>query len=153
MHRIERLPVLANHQGRKSALDRCHAACCLGVARSHAVPDSPDILPALPTFSVEKGILQIVGFIAIPPALNVHLMARLKPAVSVDGWSKLELVLAPGEHIPRKSFVLRAIFGLEREWMSHLFRGQRERQWNAVLRVAVNSVSVDLLHEISDRIR
>ncbi len=65
---VERLPVRTDEKRRDGALDGGHAAGGLSVARRDAVPDAPDVLPALPTFAVEEGVLQIVGLIAIPAA-------------------------------------------------------------------------------------
>ena len=82
VHRIERLPPLADEERRDAALDRRHAPRGFAVARGHAIPYAPDVFPALPAFAVEKCKLQIVGLVAIPAALNIDLVPRLQPAIA-----------------------------------------------------------------------
>src|SRR5271154_5257969 len=95
MHRIERLPAWAGEERSHRALNSRRAAHCLSVARSHAIPDTPNIFPALPSLAVEECELQVVRLVAIPAALDVDLVLWLKPAVPINGGHKLELVLAP----------------------------------------------------------
>ena len=100
VHGIKRLPILAGEEGRHGALHSGYAARCLAIPRSHSVPDAPDVLPAFPPFSVEECELQVVGLIAHPAALNVDLVARLKPAIFIDSGNKLKLILAPRQYVP-----------------------------------------------------
>jgi hypothetical protein len=80
-------------------------------------------------------------------------VARFKPAIFIDRWSKLKLVLPPGQHIPGQRFIGGPVLGLKSQRMAHLVRGQGKRQGDAVLGIAVNAVSADLLHEGGDRVR
>src|SRR6202011_782114 len=137
--RVEWLPVLTGEERSQGALDSCHPACCLSVAWSNTVPDTPDVFPAFPTFAVEEGVLQRVGFISIPAALNIDLVTRFEPAISVDPRSERVLVLAPGENIPRKTLIGGTALRLKRQRMADLLSRERERQRHALLRVAIDS--------------
>ena len=62
-------------------------------------------------------------------------------------------VLAPRHHVPGQRFVGRAAFRFEGQRMSDFIRGYRERQRHAILRIAVDSIGIDLLHQFGDRMR
>src|SRR5208337_1922513 len=122
VHRVERFPTLTDEERRHDTLDGCDPSRCLAIARSHAVPDTPYVFPTLPTLAIEECKLQIVCLVAIPAVLDVDLMARFEPAISVDRGNELEFVRAPGQHIPGKCLVARAALRLEGEGMVHLVR-------------------------------
>src|SRR5882757_2195197 len=119
VHRVERLPPLAYQERGSAALHRCYTACRLRVARRYSVPDAPNIFPAFPSFTIEKRVLQIVRLVAIPAALNIYLMARLQPPISIHGRCKLEFVLPPSQDIPCKSFVRRSVFWFKGKRVAH----------------------------------
>ena len=75
-------------------------------------------------------------------------MSGFEPAVPVDGRHKPKLVLAPGQHIPRDAFIVRPAFRLECQGVAELFCSQRKGQGNAVLRVAIDTVGIDLFHQV-----
>ncbi len=127
--RIEGLPVRADEEGREGALDGCHAAGGFAVARGDAVPNAPDVFPALPAFAVEEGVLQIVGLVAVPAVADIDHVARLKPAEAVDLGHEVELeVVAPGHDIPGEGFVAQADLRLEGKRMVGLCRRRARRQ-------------------------
>src|ERR1700723_1030394 len=113
MHRGKWLPFPADQKRGKSSLQRCPPPSRLAIARRHSVPNAPYILPTLPTLPVEEGKLQIICFVPPPTILNIDLMARLKPAVFIDGWNEVKLILTPGKQIPRQCFVAWTVLGLE----------------------------------------
>ena len=65
-HRIQRFPIAAHEVFGYGALETGDAARGFPIAGRDSIPDAPDIFPTLPTNSVEKRELQIVGLVAIP---------------------------------------------------------------------------------------
>ena len=122
MHGIERLPLGADEERRNAALDGGDAARGFGVAGIDAVPDAPDVLPALPAHAVEEGELQVAGLVRVPAVADVDHVAGLKPLVAVDHGDEGKAVLAPGHHVPTEGLVAGAAFRLERRadgrWLS-----------------------------------
>ncbi len=79
-------------------------------------------------------------------------MTRLQPAILIDLGSERKFVLAPGHNVPGESFVGRSVLRLEDKGMTDLVGSEREGERHTVLRVAVDAVGADLLHELGDRI-
>src|SRR5664279_2492208 len=121
MHWIERLPIPAPEKWSHTAFNSRHLARSLSIAGSYAVPDPPNIFPTLPTLAVKKSELQVVRLIAIPAALDIHLVPWFQPTIAVHGRHELELILPPGQHIPRDPFIVRAAFRFEGERMPYFF--------------------------------
>src|ERR1700733_5100526 len=118
MHGIKRFPSGAGEEWGDSALNRRHPTCRLSISRSYAIPDTPYVFPALPAFAVEESELQIIGLVAIPTTLDVDLVLRLKPAVTIDGRHKLKFILPPGQHIPGECLVCGTELRFEGQWMA-----------------------------------
>ena len=152
-HRRERLPLAAYQKRRQRAFQHRHAAGRFGIARRDAVPDSPDVFPTLKADAVEERVLQVGGVIAIPAIGDVYHVTRLQPFVVINARrERRNSVLSPRHQVVGERFVGRAAFGLEDERMSNFVGGFRERQRNAVLRVAVDSVGADISHDFRDRV-
>src|SRR5579859_6209313 len=80
-HRKAGLPIAADQQAGKGALDAGDPAQRLGVARRQAVPDAPDVFPTFEPNAVEERLLQIVGVIAGPAVADVDHVSWLEPFV------------------------------------------------------------------------
>src|SRR5579872_6905669 len=71
VHGIKRFPVRAEEEWSDSSLDRGHSTGSFGVTRRDAIPDAPDVLPALPSLAVKERELKIVGLGAVPPVAHM----------------------------------------------------------------------------------
>src|SRR5258708_26271754 len=109
-HGKKRLPILADKESCDTAFDGCNPASRLAIARGDAIPDTPDILPALPPNAVEKCELQIVCLPMVPAIGNVHHMSWLKPFVTVYPGNRREFVLPPGQNVISYGLLVGATF-------------------------------------------
>src|SRR3569833_2209323 len=146
-HWVKGLPLLADQKRRHRALDGCDSTYGFAVAWGDSIPDSPDVFPALPAFAVEERKLEVVGFVSRPSILDIHLVARLKPAKSIDRGNSLESIVAPRQKVPSEAFVVRSVFRLTGERVAYFFCCEREGKRYAILCVAVDSVGIDLFHQ------
>src|SRR5882762_9510280 len=95
-HRGKGFPLLTYKERRDAAFNRGYAPCSFAVPRCDPVPDTPDVLPTLPTDSVEKRELQVICLVTIPAIRDVHHMPGFEPFVTIDPGSEGEFILAPG---------------------------------------------------------
>src|SRR5277367_642896 len=79
-----RFPFRAGKIFRERALDSGDAQDGFGVARRHAVPESPKIFEGSVAFTVEESVLQAVGFVARETIRDVDGVARLEPFYFAD---------------------------------------------------------------------
>ena len=84
---------------------------------------------------------------------DVDHVARFQPFETIHRGHKRKLILPPGHHIPGDCLIGGAAFGLKCQRMADFLGGQREGQRHAILRIAVDAVGVDLLHEFRDGLR
>ena len=145
-HRIKRFPLRAYQERRYAALDCGHTPRGLGVAWVDAVPDAPNVLPALPACAVEEGELQVAGVVLVPSVADVDHVPGFQPLVAGHRGDKRVGVIAPGHQVPAHVLVVGTAFRFKDQGMADLLRRLRECQRNAVLCVAVNAVGADLLH-------
>src|SRR5439155_11155467 len=138
-----RLPARAREEIRERPFDPGNSTERLGIAVVHAVPDSPDVLPAFVTDAVKKSVLEVVGLVAGPAVADVHHVARLEPFVLADHGNKRKFPVAPSQIVPGQRFVGWPALGLERQRMSDLVRGDAECARDAAQRVAVQAVRSD----------
>src|ERR1700723_1836084 len=115
-------PIFADQKRRDRPLESSDAPGGFAIARRDSVPDAPDVFPTLPSDSIEKRELQVVGLITIPTVRDVHHVPRFEPLILVHERSKRKFVLTPGHDIPRQSFVGGAVFGFKSEGMANFDR-------------------------------
>ena len=114
---------MTDEEGRDSAFDGCDTPSGFAVARHDAIPDAPDIFPALPANPVEKRELKIIRLLPLPAVGDVHHMPGLEPFVAVDPGNKREFVLPPTQQVIRHRLVGRTSFRLEGQGMTDPVRG------------------------------
>src|ERR1019366_8253338 len=112
VHRVKRLPIKTNEERSECPFYACNPPRCLSIRRRNAVPDSPDVFPAFPTFPVEEGELQIGNLVFVPAIRDVNHVTGFEPPVAIDARNKLKLVISPREDIPRKCLVACTNLGL-----------------------------------------
>src|SRR5579863_5410107 len=132
-----RLPVRADEQARQGAFNLRDAAQGFRVPRGDLIPDSPNVFPALVAYTVKKGILQIVGFVAVPAVANVHHVARLQPFVLAEHGDEGILPVTPREVVPLERLVGRAAFGFKGDGVTGFVGGYAERVRHAAKRIPV----------------
>ena len=95
-HRGKWFPILTHKKWRDPALKHGYAPGSFAVARCDPIPDTPDVLPTLPTDSVEKRELQVICLVTVPAVRDIHHMPGFEPFVAIDPGSEWEFILAPG---------------------------------------------------------
>ncbi len=153
-HRSVRLPCSAGQEGRVLALDHGDAAQRLGVAWRQAVPDAPDVFPALETCAVEEGVLQIVSVIASPTAADIHHMPRLQPFIAADAGDSRILPIAPALVVPGEHLIgLKLALGLQHQRLGRRVGGDAIGQRDARKRVAIDAIRADVRQQPRGRLR
>src|ERR1700677_1798617 len=162
IHRIKRLPVRADEERRCRSLNRRHPSRCLSVPWRNAIPNSPDVLPAFPSDTVEESLLKVVDFVPAPSIGDVRHVPRLEPLVAVNSRHKLRvlarafpfgrILFPPREDIPSQSFIAREVLRLKRERMTYAFRRLRKNERNAILGIAIDPIGANLRHQLCDRL-
>src|ERR1700690_431271 len=90
------LPIPTHEERRDPAFKGGYAPCSFAVSRCDPIPDTPDVLPTLPTDSVEKRELQVICLVTVPAIRDVDHMPGFEPFVAIDPGSEWEFILAPG---------------------------------------------------------
>src|ERR1700678_797654 len=121
--RVIGLPAWAGKKGCYAALYRGHSSRRFSVPLRYAVPDAPNILPAFPAHSVEKGKLKVIGFVAGPAMRDIDHVPGLQPLVFIDLAGKTEFILAPGHHVPSQALLRGSLFRLESQGMANVVGG------------------------------
>ena len=124
MHGIERFPVLADKERRDGALDGRDTPRRLRIARRDAVPDAPDVFPALPSHAIEERKLQIVVLSLSHRSLMLTMWRVSSHLYRSTIGNERKGILSPRHHVPAQRFIAGAAFRLESQRMSDFFRGQ-----------------------------
>src|SRR5438093_828208 len=120
----------------------------------HAVPKSPEIFERGVTLSVKESVLQTVSFVAGKAVGNVHHVARLKPFTLAHHRHKGILLAFPCNPVvptdvgPSERFVANFELRLQGERMPDRVGSQPELDRNALKRIKVDPIRIDILKEL-----
>src|SRR5579883_2766829 len=146
-------PVRTFEQLPERPLNRGDPSQRLGVAVVNRVPNAPDIFPTFVACAIEKGVLQIVHFVARPAVADVHHITRLKPFILADRRLKSIFPIAPYSVVPgNRRIVIAAVaaLGLEDNRVTGLIRSGAESQRNGAHSVAIDSISSNRGHQMRE---
>src|SRR5256884_521801 len=149
-----RLPFGAAQVLGHGPLDSGHAEDSFCVMRGHAIPEAPEIFEGGVTLSVKEGVLQAVGLVASKAIGDIHHMPRLEPFTLAHHRHKGIFLSFPGHPIvptnvgPGKRFITNIKLRLECEGMTRGVRSQSELNGNALKRIKVDPIRIDIFKEL-----
>src|SRR5438094_511804 len=135
-------------------LDSGHAEDSFCVMRGHAIPEAPEIFEGGVTLSVKEGVLQAVGLVASKAIGDIHHMPRLEPFTLAHHRHKGIFLSFPGHPIvptnvgPGERFITNIKLRLECEGMTRGVRSQSELNGNALKRIKVDPIRIDIFKEL-----
>src|SRR5437879_3814763 len=122
--------------------------------RGHAIPEAPEIFEGGVTLSVKEGVLQAVGLAASKAIGDIHHMPRLEPFTLAHHRHKGIFLSFPGHPIvptnvgPGERFITNIKLRLEYEGMTRGVRSQSELNGNALKRIKVDPIRIDIFKEL-----
>src|SRR6266566_9565284 len=135
-------------------LDSGQAEDSFRVMWGHAVREAPEIFERGVTLSVEEGMLQAVRFVASKTICGIYHMPRLKPFTLAHHRRKGILLAFPCNPVvptdvgPSERFVANFELRLQRERMPDRVGSQPELNRNALKRIKVDPIRIDILKEL-----
>src|SRR5437016_1284815 len=120
----------------------------------HAVPEAPEIFERGVTLSVKEGVLQAVGLVASKAIGDIHHMPRLEPFTLAHHRHKGIFLSFPGHPIvptnvgPGERFITNFELRLQRERMPNCVGSQPELDRNALERVEIYPIRIDIFEEL-----
>src|SRR6266550_5026796 len=149
-----RLPSGAAEVHGHGSLDSGHAEDSFCVMRGHAIPEAPEIFEGGVTLSVKEGVLQAVGLVASKAISDIHHVAWLQPLALAHHrheWIFLAFPcnpVVPADVAPGERFVANFELRLQRERMPNRVGSQRESNRNALKRIKVDPIRIDIFKEL-----
>src|SRR6266581_977306 len=122
----------------------------------HDVPEAPEIFERGVTLSFKEGVLQAVGLVASKAIGDIHHMPRLEPFTLAHHRHKGIFLSFPGHPIvptnvgPGERFITNIKLRLECEGMTRGVRSQSELNGNALKRIKVDPIRIDIFKELRE---
>src|SRR5947199_6256659 len=120
----------------------------------HAVPEAPEMLERGVTLSVKEGMLQAVGLVASKAVGDIHHMPRLEPLALAHHRHERIFLAFPGNPVvpadvgPSERFVANFELRFQRERMPNRVGSQPELDRNALKRIKVDPIRIDIFKEL-----
>src|SRR5947209_9691563 len=149
-----RLPSGAAEVHGHGSLDSGHAEDSFCVMRGHAIPEAPEIFEGGVTLSVKEGMLQVFVVCSIKAIGHIYHMPRLEPFTLAHHRHKGIFLSFPGHPIvptnvgPGERFLTNIKLRLECEGMTRGVRSQSELNGNALKRIKVDPIRIDIFKEL-----
>src|SRR5437016_6081227 len=149
-----RLPFGAAQVLGHGPLDSGQAEDRFCVMWGHAVPEAPEIFERGVTLSVKEGMLQAVRFVASKTSCGIYHMPRLEPLALAHHRYEWIFLAFPGNPVvpadvaPGERFVANFELRLQRERMPNCVGSQPELDRNALERVEIYPIRIDIFEEL-----
>src|SRR5213594_1960868 len=149
-----RLPFGAAQVLGHGSLDSGQAEDSFRVMWGHAVPEAPEIFERGVTLSVEEGMLQAVRFVASKTVCGIYHMPRLEPLALAHHRYEWIFLAFPGNPVvpadvgAGERFITNIKLRLECEGMTRGVRSQSELNGNALKRIKVDPIRIDIFKKL-----